>query len=268
MKKTTMLICAAALAALPVFAETIVYSTPKDFRAGQVKTTADGLKIVFMTDLHVDRMSHPQRLPEIVARVNRCEPDIVLLGGDLMDGRVDRMEKLLLPLRDLRAKYGVFGVPGNHEYYSGLDAWMNFFTEKCHIRMLINSSVKLPCGLTLAGVGDYAGKRFKQPMVNLRRTFEHIKVDEAVIMLAHRPDLAREAERMEVMLQLSGHTHGGMFPGLATIVKRMNGGLVSGEYRVGKTVVYVSNGTGIWSGFPVRLGVPSEITLINLKRKK
>ena len=46
MKKTTMLICAAALAALPVFAETIVYSTPKDFRAGQVKATADGLKIV------------------------------------------------------------------------------------------------------------------------------------------------------------------------------------------------------------------------------
>ena len=238
------------------------------FKLDDLPESADGLKIAFMTDLHVDRMSHPQRLPEIVAQVNRCEPDIILLGGDLMDGRVDRMEKLLLPLKDLRAKYGVFGVPGNHEYYSGLDAWMNFFTEKCHIRMLINSSVKLPCGLTLAGVGDYAGKRFKQPMVNLRRTFENIRVDEAVIMLAHRPDLAREAERMEVMLQLSGHTHGGMFPGLATIVKRMNGGLVSGEYRVGKTVVYVSNGTGIWSGFPVRLGVPSEITLINLKRKK
>ena len=230
--------------------------------------SADGVKIVFMTDLHIDRMSSTQRLPEIVARVNRCEPDIILLGGDLMDGRGERMEKLLLPLKDLRAKYGVFGVPGNHEYYSGLEEWMKFFTEKCHIRMLVNSAVKLPCGLTLAGVGDYAGKRFKQPMVNLRRTFENIKVDEPVIMLAHRPDLAREAEKMEVMLQLSGHTHGGMFPGLATVVKRMNGGLVSGEYRVGKTLLYVSNGTGIWSGFPVRLGVPSEITLINLKSKK
>ena len=134
--------------------------------------------------------------------------------------------------------------------------------------MLINSSVKLPCGLTLAGVGDNAGKRFRQPAVNLRRTFENIGVNDAVLMLAHRPDLAREAEKMEVMLQLSGHTHGGMFPGLATLVKRMNGGFVSGKYRVGKTVLYVSNGSGIWSGFPVRLGVPSEITLIKLKRKK
>ena len=229
---------------------------------------AEGVKIAFLTDLHIDRMSDPQRLPEIVSRVNRCEPDIILLGGDSMDGRVERMEKLLLPLKDLRAKYGVYGVPGNHEYYSGFDAWMKFFTEKCHIRMLINSSVKLPCGLTLAGVGDNAGKRFRQPAVNLRRTFENIGVNDAVVMLAHRPDLAREAEKMEVMLQLSGHTHGGMFPGLATLVKRMNGGFVSGKYRVGKTVLYVSNGSGIWSGFPVRLGVPSEITLIKLKRKK
>ena len=231
-------------------------------------SAAEGMKIAFLTDLHIDRMSLPQRMPEIVSRVNRCEPDIILLGGDLMDGKGERMEELLLPLKDLRAKYGVFGVPGNHEYYSGFGAWMKFFAEKCNIRMLINSAVKLPCGLTLVGVGDYAGKRFKQPTVNLRRAFENVGVDEAVIMLAHRPDLAREAEKMEVMLQLSGHTHGGMLPGLAAIVKRMNGGFVSGKYRVGRTLLYVSNGSGIWSGFPVRLGVPSEITLIKLRKKK
>ncbi len=229
---------------------------------------ADGMKIAFLTDLHIDRMSDPQRLTEIVAQVNRCEPDVILLGGDLIDGKVERMGDLLLPLKDLRAEYGVFGVPGNHEYYSGFEAWMKFFTEKCNVRMLINSAVKLPCGLTLAGVGDPVGKRFKLPTVNFRRAFENVGANEAVILLAHRPGVAREAEKMEIMLQLSGHTHGGMLPGLAAIVKRMNGGFVSGKYRIGKTLLYVSNGSGIWSGFPVRLGVPPEITLINLKRKK
>ena len=227
---------------------------------------ADNLKIVFLTDLHINRMSDPEWLPLIVAKVNSLDADLILLGGDLVDGNVDRMGKLMLPLRDLRARYGVYGVPGNHEYYSGFVPWINFLENECNVHMLINTSVKLPCGLTLVGVGDYAGKRFGLPVVNFRQALREVAHDEPVILLAHRPDLAREAGKLDVMLQLSGHTHGGMFPGLNWMVKRLNGGFVSGEYRSGVTRLYVSNGTGIWSGFPVRFGVPSEITLIKLER--
>ena len=81
------------------------------------------------------------------------------------------------------------------------------------------------------------------------------------------PDLAREAGKLDVVLQLSGHTHGGMIYGLDAIVKRLNGGFVSGEYQSGSTRLYVSNGTGIWSGFPVRLGAPAEITFIKMEKK-
>ena len=103
-------------------------------------------------------------------------------------------------------------------------------------------------------------------MVNFRQAFKDVKHDEPVLLLAHRPDLAREAGKMDVLLQLSGHTHGGMIIGFNRLVRRWNGGFVSGEYQSGPTRLYVSNGTGIGSGFPVRLGVPAEITLIKLEK--
>lgn len=227
---------------------------------------ADDLKIAFLTDIHIDRMSDPEWLPQVVAKVNSLEPDLILLGGDLVDGKVENLGKLLLPLRNLRAGYGVYGVPGNHEYYSGFASWIPFLEKECNIKMLINSSVRPGCGLTLVGVGDYAGKKFGLPVVNFRQAFKDVKHDEPVLLLAHRPDLAREAGKMDVLLQLSGHTHGGMIIGFNRLVRRWNGGFVSGEYQSGPTRLYVSNGTGIWSGFPVRLGVPAEITLIKLEK--
>ena len=228
---------------------------------------ADDLKIVFLTDLHINRTSDPEWLPQVVAKVNTLDADLVLLGGDLVDGNVERMGNLLLPLRNLRAKYGVYGVPGNHEYYSGFGSWVDFLEDECNVRMLVNNSVKLPCGVRLIGVGDYAGKKFNAPTVNFRQALREVDHDEPVILLAHRPDLAREAGKLDVVLQLSGHTHGGMIYGLDAIVKRLNGGFVSGEYQSGSTRLYVSNGTGIWSGFPVRLGAPAEITFIKMEKK-
>jgi predicted MPP superfamily phosphohydrolase len=84
------------------------------------------------------------------------------------------------------------------------------------------------------------------------------------VLLAHQPRIAGEAARLGVHLQLSGHTHGGMAPGLRQLVALFNDGLVQGLYRRGNLQVYVSNATGIWSGLPVRLFTPAEITLIHL----
>jgi predicted MPP superfamily phosphohydrolase len=68
-----------------------------------------------------------------------------------------------------------------------------------------------------------------------------------------------------VRLQLSGHTHGGMIRGLDRLVARGNAGFVSGAYRVGGMLLYVSNGTALWPGFALRLGRPSELTRITLR---
>nr|WP_270588800.1 hypothetical protein [Akkermansia muciniphila] len=68
-------------------------------------------------------------------------------------------------------------------------------------------------------------------------------------------------------LQVSGHTHGGMIAGVDRLVARFNEGFVSGLYTVGNMKLYVSNGAGIWNGFPIRIGVPSEIVLIRLRKE-
>lgn len=227
---------------------------------------ADDLKIVWLTDLHIDSMSDPERIEFLVAKVNALEPDLVLLGGDYVDGRVAALGKKLLPLAKLKSRLGVYGVPGNHEYYSGYQEWMSFLEEQCKVKMLVNTSFSPGAGITLVGIGDSAGKRKNAPEANFRQAFKDVSVDDAVILLAHRPDIVHISSKMEVMLQLSGHTHGGMILGFDRIVRKVNGGFVSGKYIVGNTRLYVSNGTGIWSGFPIRIGRNAEITLIKLER--
>jgi len=88
------------------------------------------------------------------------------------------------------------------------------------------------------------------------------------ILAAHQPRLAPEAAEHGVDLQVSGHTHGGMIAGIDRLVARFNEGFVSGLYTVGGMKLYVSNGAGIWNGFPIRIGVPSEIVLIRLRKEE
>ncbi|MET0906622.1 MAG: metallophosphoesterase, partial [Tardiphaga sp.] len=87
-----------------------------------------------------------------------------------------------------------------------------------------------------------------------------------VILLDHQPSGARHAASLGVQLQLSGHTHGGLIAGLDRLAARANAGYVSGRYQVGRMTLYVNNGTGLWPGFALRLGRPSELTRITLRR--
>ena len=87
--------------------------------------------------------------------------------------------------------------------------------------------------------------------------------DAVRILLAHRPDGI--AGKAEADLQLSGHTHGGHLFFLKWLISSFNGGLVQGVYDLGDRALHVSPGTGVWSGFSCRLGVPSEITRIVLR---
>ena len=73
-----------------------------------------------------------------------------------------------------------------------------------------------------------------------------------------------QAAQLGVELQLSGHTHGGHAPGVRQLIARFNHGLAQGLYRLGETQVYVSNATSLWSGFPLRLFTPAEITHLHL----
>lgn len=229
---------------------------------------ADGLTVAVLADLHVDGITRADRIRKIVERTNALNPDIVIIAGDFVDGTVPVHGVDLRPLADLKARYGVFGVPGNHEYYSGYEEWMEFLPT-LGIRMLHNEHVQTGGGaVVLAGVTDPVAGIMGKEVPDIRKALAGAPEKGVRILAAHQPRLAPEAAEHGVDLQVSGHTHGGMIAGIDRLVARFNEGFVSGLYTVGGMKLYVSNGAGIWNGFPIRIGVPSEIVLIRLRKEE
>ena len=119
--------------------------------------------------------------------------------------------------------------------------------------------------LTLAGVTDPVAARYGLPMPDIAAALAGADAAAPVLLLEHRPGAARARARAGVALQLSGHTHGGHIVGMDRLVKRANGGFVSGLYAVDGMRLYVGHGAGLWPGFATRIGAPSEIALITLR---
>jgi predicted MPP superfamily phosphohydrolase len=227
----------------------------------------DGFRLVHLTDLHASRLMRAPWVEAVVARANALEPDLTVITGDLIDGTPAARVADVRPLKDLRARHGVIAIPGNHDYYSEYLGWLPAF-EQLGLRMLFNEHVTVTHngrGLVLAGVTDIVASRIGQPLPNIVAALEKAPKSDPVILLSHRPLGAVRHSQAGVDLQLSGHTHGGQILGLHMVTAWANEGFVSGLYRVGDMQLYVSNGAGLWAGFPVRLGRPSEITQIVLR---
>lgn len=226
----------------------------------------DGLTIVQLSDIHVGPTIKRGYVQGIVDAANALQPDIIALTGDLVDGQTDVLAPHVAPLAGLRARDGVFMVTGNHEYYSGADAWVAAFrglgmTVLMNQHVLIRREAAL---LALAGVTDYSGGAFDPAhLSDPAAAAKGIPEEAARILLAHQPRSAAAAERAGFRLQLSGHTHGGQFVPWNLFVP-MQQPFVAGLKRVGELQVYISRGTGYW-GPPMRLGAPSEITRIRLR---
>ncbi|AWH51773.1 metallophosphoesterase [Stenotrophomonas sp. ESTM1D_MKCIP4_1] len=229
----------------------------------------DGLRVVQLSDLHVSRLLGKQWLHDVVVRANALNPDIVVITGDLIDGYVPARDNDISPLGQLRAKEGVFVSLGNHEYYFDHKAWTRKFQAQ-GLHVLINEHVLIgqrKKHLVLAAVTDEAAEKVRAEMPDLRKALDGVTAAEPIVLLRHRPNGVTESQKLGVDLQLAGHTHGGMILGVDRVVANANHGLVSGMYKRGSTNIYVNNGTGIWNGFPLRLGRPSEITLFTLVKK-
>lgn len=156
---------------------------------------------------------------------------------------------------------------GNHEYYTDYARWVAIFRE-LDLPVLENAHVSIARqgqAVTVAGVTDRQARTFAQALPDLKTALAGAADGTPVILLSHRPDNARDSAAAGVDLQLSGHTHGGQVLGLQFVPWYFNHGFVSGLYAVGAMQLYVSNGTGLWNGFALRIGRPSEITEIVLR---
>ena len=222
-------------------------------------------KIVQLTDLHVGPTLGKAWLEDIVRRTNALDPDLIAITGDLVDGSVADLAAHVAPLGDLRARDGVFFVTGNHEYYSGVEAWLDHI-RTLGVRVLRNERVPIRAadGFDLAGVDDYTAEGMADGHgMDIRRAMHGRDSERAVVMLAHQPKAVELASQHDVDLMLSGHTHGGqIFPWGHAV--RLQQPYVAGLFDHGPTKLYVSCGTGYW-GPPMRLGSPAEITLLELR---
>ncbi len=235
----------------------------KDYPAG-----AGELRIAAVSDLHFDPVYDHRYAARIVRALNAMNPDVILLLGDFSNTVNGLTPAVLAELKKLSAPEGVYAVTGNHEYYR--EGRNNFhLLDSIGIRFLCNEHAELKKGgVFLAGVNDPGAKlsaprQFRVPRIG--EAVKDIPPDRPVILMSHQPKLVFEAEESGVGLQLSGHIHGGLFPGLHWLLALMKG-YTAGSYMQGQTELIVSAGTGIWCGFPCRFGILPEVLLVTVRR--
>ncbi|MER5631710.1 metallophosphoesterase [Streptomyces nitrosporeus] len=260
---------AAALAGLG----TVGYGTYGVLRGPRVKRvtvplarlprSAHGFRIAVVSDIHLGPILGRAHTRRIVDTINATGPDLVAVVGDLVDGSVADLGTAAEPLAGLEARHGSYFVTGNHEYFSGAAEWVGHVRE-LGLHPLENARVEI-AGFDLAGVNDVAGESEGQGP-DFAAALGDRDRGRASVLLAHQPVVIDDAVRHGVDLQLSGHTHGGqLWPG--SLLAELANPTVAGLERYGDTQLYVSRGAGAW-GPPVRVGAPSDITVVELASKQ
>jgi predicted MPP superfamily phosphohydrolase len=225
----------------------------------------NGLKIAFISDIHAGSYLGRLDLCRLFESISAEEPDLVCLGGDLINSREHELEKLCEPLSRLRPPLGVFAVPGNHDHdYTGhIDSWRGFLEDR-GVRVLLNRGERIErngAGLWLCGVDDLS---VGDP--DLDAALEGRNPNEPTVLLAHHPDYFRESVRRGVDLTLSGHTHGGQVMLFGWVpVLHSEYGFHAGAFEHDGCKMYVGRGLGV-TVLPVRVGARSEVPIVTLRR--
>ncbi len=229
------------------------------------------LRIAHVTDLHIGPLLRAERLRGFVQRINRLEPDLIVITGDLFDFDPAYIEEGCIELEKLRARLGVYAVLGNHDVYTGTDAVVNGLASLTSIRLLRDEWERVDVdGTALAIVGiDDPGQGWTEHESEssaLERLAREIPDGLPRLLLAHRPSYFTHASQLGFPLVLSGHTHGGQvaLPFAHHLnPSRMISDRTRGIFRNGAATLYVSRGLGM-AGLPLRLNCPREIALIQL----
>jgi len=218
------------------------------------------LNLVLISDIHLGIMMENSFLEEIIDGVNNLNPDIILLGGDIVDMNIREIEKSGYGeiLSRFRAPLGVYAVTGNHEYISGVEESVKFLSQ-AGIIFLRDRSIKINNSFYLVGREDMRLRRGETIHVLLN------ELDPAcpVILLDHRPTRIDEAVSAGVDLMLCGHTHNGqLFP--INLITNLIYRVSNGYKRIGETQIYVTSGVGTWAP-PVRIGNVPEIVQLKIE---
>lgn len=229
----------------------------------------DGFKIAQISDLHVGPFLRRDFVQEVVDQVNALAPDVVVMTGDVADGNASALASAVAPLKALNAPFGKYYVTGNHEYYWGVNGWVEEM-RKLGFHVMMNGAVTLDRDggqLVIAGVPDLTAIRMDAP--DKPDFVEAIKGTSELatrLLLAHQPKAWEAAKQAGFDAQISGHTHAGQYFPFTWII-RLFEPYTHGLYDLDGFKLYVNKGAGFW-GPPLRTGGPGEITLLTLRRSE
>ncbi|MFD2613967.1 metallophosphoesterase [Paenibacillus gansuensis] len=228
----------------------------------------NGLRIVQFSDVHLDFHYGLDRLEKLVSRIQNLDPDLVCFTGDMYDTYIgEEASGCSRILSRLKAPLGKWAVLGNHDYTAGSRHVAEVMAEG-GFSMLINRSGTIERNgsrLRIAGVDDVL-----KGSADLERALPASTGDLFTILLAHEPDLADEALRFPVDLQLSGHSHGGQvrvpFYG-AVFTPEYARKYIDGLFELGqgRLKLYVNRGIGV-STHPIRFWCLPELTVFTLRQ--
>lgn len=243
----------------------------------------EGVKIVQISDLHLAGFHHnPGHIARVVEKVNRLEPDLILFTGDMVHNFAEEMDPFMDILRGLKAPLGKYAVLGNHDYghyynwNSDAEEKANLVRVKDQIRaagfdLLLNEHRTISLNghsIELIGVENWGKPPFPQ-LGELSHALAGTDPGQVKILLSHDPshwDLQVRGKE-NIALTLAGHTHGMQFGieigNFRWSPSRWTYKHWAGLYRENGQYLYVNRGLG-YTGFPGRIGIRPEITLLTL----
>ncbi len=243
---------------------------------------SDGLRIVQISDVHVGSFFNKyDKVEKAIQQINKLEADFVFFTGDLVNNIAEEMLGWEPIFSKIQAKKGKYSILGNHDYgdyvpWEKEETKMANLTKLIAIHMqigftpLLNDAVELEPGFWLLGVENWGTGRFRQSG-RLEETLKKVPADSFKLLLSHDPSHfdAQVAQKTDIDLTLSGHTHGMQFGierfGIKWSPVSFRYKKWAGLYNIGKQFLYVNRGFG-YLGFPGRVGIYPEITLIKLKK--
>ncbi|MES2627683.1 MAG: metallophosphoesterase [Bacteroidota bacterium] len=280
------------LAAVPFFS--ILYGMLKgkyDFRVLRESITFpnlpeafNGFTIVQISDAHLGSfLENKEPVKKAIAMINELNPDLVVFTGDLVNNYAEEAEPWIEEFRAIHAKYGKFSILGNHDYGDYVEFASPALKEanlnrlkaihgEMGFRLLLNENQTLSINgqeISLIGIENW-GKGFKQ-MGDLKKATLGTEDKPFKLLLSHDPSHwdAQVIGDAQYDLALAGHTHGMQFgieiAGIKWSPVKYRYPRWGGLYNVGKQYIYVNRGFG-FLGFPGRVGMPPEITMIELRR--
>lgn len=225
-------------------------------------SSASGLRVAVLADLHVRDSATVRMAQEAVAMALDEAPDLVVLPGDILAywkrGILDQVSTALAGLVAMEGR--ALAVPGNHDYFAGQADWLRPALDRCGVRLLMNE-VEEACGVQWIGVDSEIGGN-ADPYGTI------MKADPArpTVVLWHEPDMVDVLPR-GLDLMIAGHSHGGQFTtpwGWAPATSRLGSKYLRGFFPDAQVPLYVSRGVGV-TGPPARLFCPAEVSLLTLE---